>query len=140
MIKDLSRATISPATALAALHDLIKAPPRRSVQLNLRQAKGCKSFLVGAKAHYRRESSDTILSDDEFHPILTFRNMTIVQAKKLAMYGLQPILERLMVPPSELGTRESNWLQKSAVTLAAESDPDFRIRLRHPQFLLDQST
>lgn len=45
-----------------------------------------------------------------------------------------------MVPPSELGTRESNWLQKSAVTLAAESDPGFRIRLRNPQFLLDQNT
>lgn len=142
IIDDIDRAAFSPRTALDALKELIDGPCRRSIQLRVRQPRNTTGKYTIEATTLKEMVNDRLeLSPGhEYHMVQRLSGYSQEQAKRLAIYGFQPILERLMIPPSELSCQTAAWLRIAATTCTAQMDPDFPVLLPSPQLLLDPNT
>lgn len=123
--------------ALDALKEFINAPRRHSIKLRLRQnSRRAGVYTLEARTLKEIEhDAVNIPSDQSHHEVQAISGMSQEQAQRLATRGFQPILERLMVGPSQLSVRNTSWLRVAATTYAEQLDPGFEIRLESPQLL-----
>lgn len=117
----------------------MSASRRRRVLLQIRATDN--GHIIEAKTI--EEIVDGIITpstDHEFHKVQPLPGFSVAQARRLAVYGFQPILERLMVPPSELSTTGAKWLRTAATTYAAQLDSELQIDLQSPKLQIDPNT